>query len=209
MQNKKIITIFEGAVAWIFVVIIIGILGSWYLFQILEKEELSLETAKNDYQVSLRQLESFDKIKQDFESTKNIKAEAENMLVNADNTLSLIEELERAANVSGVSLKTAVGQKPGTTKIPISQLGQFPGKGASNKNTNEAPEPEVWLELTAEGNFEGILKFIRYLENSRKLIAVSSLNVNQATNISATDILENSEGELGYLRAVILVTNTF
>lgn len=209
MQNKKIITILQGPIGWVFVVLIIGVVGTWYLFQFVGKEEQSLELARNDYLVSLRQLEAFDKIKLGFENTKSIKTETESMVVNADNTLSLIEELEKAAGVSGVTLKTAVGQKPGTAKKSASQLGQFPAAGSANKNTNGSAEQEVWLELTVDGNYFSILKFIRYLENSRKLIAISSLNLDQATTMSATDVLDNSEGVLGNLKAVILVTNVF
>jgi hypothetical protein len=208
MQNKKIITILQGPLIWVFVVLVLGFVGTWYLFQFVDKEEQTLEAARNDYLISLRQLESFDKIKSNFESTKSIKTETENMVVKSDSTLSLIEELERAAEVSGVRLKTDVGEKPGTTKKIVNKLGQFPAAGSANGNTN-ATDQEVWLELTAEGNYANILKFIRYLENARKLIAVSSVNINQASTMSAADALDNTEGTLGYLKAVILVTNVF
>jgi len=210
MQNKKIITILQGSLAWVFVVLVIGAIGTWYLFRFVDKAEQSLEVARDDYQTTLGQLESFDEIKSNFESTKGIKNDAESMLVGADNTLSLIEELEKAAEISGVTLKTSVGVKPGTTKQIVPKLGQFPQTGLENKNKNtNASDQEVWLELTVEGNFSGILKFVRYLENARKLVAVSSININQGSTMLAADVLENSEGTLGNLKSVILVTNVF
>lgn len=210
MQNKRIIIILQGSIAWILVVMIIGTIGTWYLFRFVDKAEQSLEVAKNDYRTTLGQLESFEKIKVNSESTKSIKTETENMLVSADNTLVLIEELEKAAEISGVILTTNIGVRPGTSKQIISKVGQFPQmvKEGDKKNTNPADQ-ELWLELTVEGNFPGILKFVRYLENAHKLIAVSSLNINQGGNMLAQEILENSEETLGNLKAVILVTNVF
>ncbi|MFH1183122.1 MAG: hypothetical protein V1690_02575 [Candidatus Moraniibacteriota bacterium] len=208
MQNKKIITILEGAFVWVFLVFVSGFVGTWYLFQLVDKGEQTLDAARADYQTSLKQLDSFDMIKSNFESTKSIKDETESMVVKPESTLSLIEELEKAAGVSGVILKTDVGEKPGTTKKIVTKLGQLPASGSANGNTNAA-EQEVWLELTVEGDYANILKFIRYLENAPKLIAVSSVNINQASTMSAADALENAEGILGYLKAIILVTNVF
>lgn len=210
MQNKKIITILEGSFIWVFAVIVIGTVGTWYLFRLVDKTEQSLEIAKGDYRTTLEQLDSFEKIKGNFESTKSIKAETENMLIGADNTLSLIEELEKAAEISGVILKTNIGVKPGTIKQIVPKAGQFPQtvKEGDKKNVNAADQ-ELWLELTVEGNFSGILKFVRYLENARRLVAISSININQGNNLLASDVLENNEETLGNLKAIILVTNVF
>lgn len=208
VQNKKIIETFQGSLMWVVAVAVLGTLGTWFLFQKISANEESLEKAKSDYQTTLKQLETFDSIKSNFENTKAIKDEVDSMVVKPDSTLSLIEELERAADASSVSLQTSIGEKPGTTKSVTAKLNPFQPSGTANSNTNTA-EQEVWLQLTVEGNFSNILTFIKYLENGQKLVSVSTINLDQSNTVSAAEALNNKDENMGYLKAVILVTNAF
>jgi len=204
VQNKKIISTLGGSLAWMLALAVIGVLGSWFLFQKIAVEETDLKKAKDNYDVTLKQLQSFDSVKSDFEESMELKNEAENMMVKTDNILSLIEELEKAAQSSGVVLKTNVGEKPGTSK-------NFPkaaqAKAAANSNNNS--EQEVWLQLEVNGSFANVLQFIRYLENAKKLISIASISINQSEKFGAEEFPVSGDELLGKLKTVILISNVF
>lgn len=179
-----------------------GVLGSWFLFQKIAVEEAKLKIAKDNYNTTLEQLKSFEVVKSDFEKSKSLKSEMENMTVQTDNVLGLIEELEKAAQSSGVILKTSVGQRPNTSSFPKTARSKTTG---TDSNSNQ----EVWLQLEADGNFTNILQFVRYVENARKLVSVASISVGQLENIEAGKFPTAGDESLGKLKAVILVTNVF
>ena len=109
--------------------------------------------------------------------------------------------MEKGTAAADVTLITSVGQEPGSKAM-------FPKGFGSSNNTNSANQ-DVWLQLDVEGNFSDILKFVYYLENSQKLIAVSSIDIDQVHTLNPSDALNNQEGSLGDLKASILVTNVF
>jgi len=202
MQNKKIITIVKGALVWIFAVLVLGGLGSWFLLQEIKNEEAALLEAKNNYENTLEQSQSFDTVKKDFDNTKNLKEEVSGMLVKPDSVLGLIEELEKAAQLSQVTLKTSVGERPGRKNI--FKPGQAGAATAANANSNQ----EIWLQLGVEGKFANILQFVRYLENAKKMVSVSSISINQSQFV-ASDFSGSKDESLGQLKADILVSNVF
>jgi len=204
MQNKKIIAIFQTAFIYVFVLLVVGGFMSWFLYQQVRNEEAGLELEKNDYNNTLKQLDSFDSVKSDFEASSSLKDQVSGMLVNSGDTLGLIEELESAAKMTGVSLTTNIGSNPATKNNPkIAQA-----KAGANANTNASQE--VWLELNIEGNYSSSLQFIRYLENAKKLINVSTISINQAdANVTLDEIFSNPEGSLGNLKTQILISNVF
>lgn len=203
MQNKKIISIFQSAFIYIFLFCVIGGFGSWFLFQQAKSEETGLEVAKNDYNNTLKQLESFDSVKSDFDESLNLKNQISSLIVSPDGTLGLIEELEGAARTSNVSLKTNIGSDPATKNNP-----KIGAKGNSNKNANQ----DVWLELEVEGSYGNTLQFIRYLENAKRLVAMSTISIGQSRGNNPEEILGGGEGDEGTaatLRTKILVSNVF
>jgi len=202
MQNKKIISIFQTPFLYVFVLLVVGGFMSWFLYQQVRSEEAGLELARNKYQSTLKQLETFDSVKADFEASSSLKDQVSGMIVNSGDTLGLIEELENAARLTGVTLTTNIGANPITKNNPkIAQA-----KANSNTNANQ----EVWLELNVEGNHQNTLQFIRYLENAKKLVNVSTISINQAdSNVTLDEIFSNPEGQLGNLNTKILISNAF
>lgn len=201
MQNKKIISIFQSAFAYVFTFLVIGGFGSWFLFQQAKSEEARLELTKNDYNNTLKQLESFDGVKSDFDDSVSLRDQMANLMITPDGTLGLIEELENAAKLSNVTLKTNIGDDPSSKNAP--KIGQTKLGNANNSNK------DVWLELLVEGSYSNTLQFIRYLENAKRLIAVSTVSIGQAGNLSPDEVLNSSEGTLGNLKSKILVSNVF
>ena len=203
MQNKNIISIFQTPFIYVFVFLVAGGFMSWFLYQQIRSEEAGLELAKNDYNNTLAQLESFDTVKSDFDASSSLKDQVSGMIVNPNDTLGLIEELENAAKLTGVTLTTSIGANPITKNSPKAA----PAKTAdASTNANQ----EVWLELDVEGSYVSTLQFIRYLENGNKLINVSTVSINQAdSNTTLDEIFSNPEGQLGNLKTKILVSNVF
>jgi hypothetical protein len=204
MQNKKIISIFQTSFIYVFVFLVVGGFMSWFLYQQIRSEEAGLELAKNNYDDTLKQLDSFDSVKSDFEASSGLKDQVSGMIVNPGDTLGLIEELENAARVTGVTLTTNIGANPVTKNNP--KVAQTKGDASSNTNASQ----EVWLELDVEGNYVNTLQFIRYLENAKKLINVSTISINQReTNATLDEFFSNPEAELGNLKTKILISNVF
>jgi len=204
MQNKKIISIFQTPFVYVFVFLVAGGFMSWFLYQQIKSEEAGLELAKNNYRGTLKQLESFDSVKSDFDASSNLKDQISGMIVDPGDTLGLIEELENAAKAAGVTLTTNIGANPVTKNNP--KVAQ--GKAGANANTNASRE--VWLELNVEGNYASTLQFIRYLENAKKLVSVSTVTIDQASsNATLDEIFSNPEGQLGNLKTKILISNVF
>lgn len=204
MQNKKIIQILKGAIVWLVLFLAVGGLGSWILFWKAEQEEKKLSLAKEDYRLTLAKIQSYDKIKANFESSKAIRGEMEKTVLNSDNTLELIEELEKAAAQTGVSLRTSIGEKPGSRGI-ISKASQG-NIGGNSSQKGGKNQPEVWLQLDVGGRYRNILQFIIYLENTQKLVSIGSIDIIQAQSLSVEEILQNTEGTTGDLTAEILIT---
>jgi hypothetical protein len=203
MQNKNIISIFQTPFIYVFVFLVAGGFMSWFLYQQIRSEEASLELAKNDYSNTLAQLESFDSVKSDFDASSSLKDQVSGMIVNPNDTLSLIEELENAAKLTGVTLTTSIGANPITKNNP--KIAQAKTDGAGGKASQE-----VWLELDVEGNYASTLQFVRYLENGNKLINISTVAINQAdVSITLDEMFSNPEGQLGDLKTKILVSNVF
>ena len=175
---------------------------SWFLYQQILSEEARLEAAQNNYDNTLRQLDSFDSVKSDFDDSVNLKNQISGMLIEPDGTLGLIEELENAAELSGVTLVTNIGDNPAKKSSP--KIGQI-----KSANTNNNANKDVWLELNIEGSYANTLQFIRYLENAKRLVTVSTISMNQAQNYSPDKILENADESLGSLKTKILISNVF
>jgi len=200
MQNKKIINILKGSIIWTAIFLFVGGFGSWLLFQKIKSEEANLEETKNNYETTLKQIQVFDTVKKDFENTKKLKSQVEKIIVKPENTLELIQELEKDAQTSGVTLNTSVGERPGSKKN-IPKVGQ--------PKLNNSSEQEIWLLLEVNGSFKKILQFVKRLETGDKLVSVSDVDIGQSQNISPEDIFETGSESLGNLKATILVTNVF
>lgn len=200
MENKKIITILQSSFIYVFIFLVVGGLGSWLIFKKVKSDEAGLEVAKNNYNETLKQLESFDKVKKDFDESVGLRDQISNMVVRPEGTLGLIEELEGAASSSGITLSTSISDNPVSRKNP--KIGQ-------SKNSNTNADQEIWLELNAEGKYSNILQFIKYLENAKRLIAISTISIEQSEKLAPEEVLNSAEGTLGNLKAKILVSNVF
>lgn len=199
MQNKKILSIFQRSFIYIFIFSLVGGFGSWLLYQKARSEETSLEAARNDYNNTLNQLDSFDSVKKDFDESVSLRDQVSNLIVGPDGTLGLIEELEGAAKASNVVLKTSIGANPTLKNMPKIT------NNTNNKNANQ----EVWLDLEVDGTFPNTLQFIKYLENAKRLVATSTISIEQSGTMAPDEVLTSPEGSLGKLKTKILVSNVF
>jgi len=184
-----------------------GGLGSWILFWKVEQAEGELETLKKDYEIKLADVQSYAEAKENYQKNKQLGSELKKMLVGREDTLGLIEELEKAAAAAGVYLKTNVGTEPGSNKI-LSGIGQTGSGKNKSAGKNEEQDKEVWLQLNVEGKYLNVLQFITYLENSYRLVSVEGIKISQAQEIIAEGFFQNQEAAApGDLKAEILITN--
>ncbi len=178
-------------------------LATWYLFKRIKQEKVSLEEAKVYHEETLKQLESFEEIKENLEGIKQTKELFEGTMMNPDKTLELVRELEEGAEYTGVELRTSIGEKP-----KIKKAGS---KTADAGATEAGSKDEIWLKLEVSGNFFNILKFVRFAENANKIIGVSTLSLTKNRQMTPVDLLteveETEEDKLS--KATILVSNSF
>lgn len=198
MENKNIITILKTFLIWIIPLFVFSGFGSWFLFQKIKQEKIKLEEAKIENEEIIKQLQSFEIVKEDFEEVKKEKEILEKTVANSGNTLDLIKELEGAAQMTGVTLKTSVGERPQLKKI-VSKA----------QNANDNKQGELWLQLEVEGKYFNILKFVHYLENSNKIISISTVSFNQIDDVSPELVFGSKPEKLGILRVNLLITNAF
>lgn len=203
MQKKNVYGLLKVTCFGVIPFFTVASLGTWYLFKRIKQERVLLEEAKTYHEETLRQLDSFEKIQENLEDIKQTKELFEATLMSGGKTLELIKELEEGADYTGVELKTGVGEKPEKKKTAVKNL--------DTGKTDTGAKDEVWLKLEVSGNFFNILKFVRYIENSNKIIGVSTLSLVKNRQVTPVDLAagqeETEEDKLS--KAVILVGNNF
>ncbi len=201
MQKKNVYGLLRVFCLWVIPFVVVASFGTWYLFQRIKQEKIALEDKKTYNEETLKQLESFEKIKESLEEIKQTKELFEKTLMNSGLTLDLIKELEEGASYTGVELKTGVGEKPQVKKVGVKNL---------EPKTEDKKNEEVWLRLEVSGNFFNILKFIRYVENSNRTIALATLNLSKAKQLTPADLIAGEAGmEAGEeMKAIILISNS-
>ncbi len=203
MQKKNVFGLLKLICFGVIPFFAVASLGTWYLFKLIKQEKVSLEEAKNYHEETLKQLDSFEKIQENLEGIKQTKETFEGTMMNGSKTLELIKELEEGADYTGVDLKTGVGERPQKKKAGVKNL--------DSSKADVAAKDEVWLKLEVTGNFFNILKFVRYIENSKKIIGISTLNLVKNRQTTPADLLsvqeETDEDRLS--KAIILISNSF
>ena len=200
MKNKKLQIILKTALPWVALLLAVGVGGGWFVFSKLDEEETKLDEVIQNYSDTEIQLKSFEEIKKDYDTYKGDREKLQNMVVSKNNTLNLIQELEEGAKVAGVQLKTSVGEKPLSKKNP--------GAKTTESSTPGKEEP-LWLKAELIGNFDNVVKFIKYIENGSFLVSITNLTLSQSKKSTPENMLENKDGSLGIVNATLLITNEF
>jgi len=195
MKNKNKYVWVKSLAIWLSLILILGVGGGWFLIREISSAKDKLQLAYENYYTTLYQLESFNTLKEDHSSLMERKGRLEGMVVKKDNSLELIRDLEKAAVAAGVELTTSVAEKERSKK----------------KDEEKKPsENEVRLKLIAKGDFESILRFIRYVEYGEKIMYLKSIKIDQLARLNFEEEEENeSEHSLGDLKAEIIISNIY
>lgn len=177
----------------------LGSFGGFFALKELDKEEAKLDEIIQNYSDTAEQLKSFEEIKKTYDSYQGDREKLQNMVVSKKNTLGLIQELEDAAKVSGVILKTSVGEKPLQRKT-VSKI---------DPSKDQNKEEPLWLQAELLGDFQGITKFVKYVENGSFMVNIASFKIIQSKTSTPENMLENKDGTLGNLSATFLISNEF
>ena len=202
MKNKKEL-ILRSFLFWLIIPSLIGAFLIWLLLGEIKSEELKLDETNLNYVTVKQQLNSFDKIKKNFEFVNKEKNELESLAVNKEETLDLIKEIEKAAELANVKVKTEVSQDNPFKKIPQNTKAREAAKKAAVSSN------DIWLKLELEGNFKGILRFVKYLENGNRLINIQTISIRQSEILTPETVFGKENISLGNLNVSVLVSNNF
>ncbi len=209
MKNKKIQIVVKTVLPWVILLSVAGVVGTWFLFSKLDAEEKVLEETMQNYSDTMDQLKSFNEIKKTYDSYSGDKDKFQNMTVSKNSTLDLIKELEEAAKLTGVSLKTSVGSKPLAQKTVAVTNSLSSANDNNNSDSSTGKVDEVWLKADIDGSFEKTVQFIKYVENADKIVAITSLSIGQLKTSTPEEMLVNKDGSLGIIHSSLLISNNF
>ena len=162
MAFKKQLLISIGIPSAIGLILIVGI---FYLASDIGDLGNKIYQTRKDINFGTQAEESLIPMRQDYEQAKMYFSEVGGILPNKNQLLGLSKDLNIMARQNQISLSLNIGQE---------------SSGGANQLT------EIGLSVSGQGTFEGLLNFLKTVENSRYFIKFSSLDLQKSDNNKAS-----------------------